>query len=234
VLAIRQRLEAGAYAPGHHLVEAELTQEFGVSRGPLREAMRRLAAEGLLTQEHNRGIRVRRMGPDEIRSLYEVREMLEGLAARLAAGHIRQSDYLNQLRGLSTDMAAAIRQLDIDGYYGLNERLHSLIVQMSHNSFVQNMVAQLRIPAMRMQFRQPNQLERSRKSHEDHKPLIKALLKGDADAAERAMRQHIRNSAKFVSSLGETGFTPSATRKSPRPGRRTADGRGELNIVDSS
>ena len=198
VLAIRSRLETGEYAAAHHLVEAELTSEFGVSRGPVREAFRRLVAEGLLAQEHNRGTRVRRLDADDIRSLYEVREMLEGLAARLAAGRIRQGDYRGRLRALASDLRAAMRALDIDTYYRLNERLHALLVEMSANTYVQAMVEQLRIPAMRMQFRQPDPVERTRRSHEDHLVLIRAVLSGDPDAAEQAMRQHIRRSAEFV------------------------------------
>jgi DNA-binding GntR family transcriptional regulator len=198
VAAVRARVASGEYAPGHHLVEAELTQEFGVSRGPVREAFRRLAAEGLLTQEHNRGTRVRRFGPDDIRSLYELREMLEGLAARLAATRVRQADYRSRLRAIAEDMRTAFRALDVDGYYVLNERLHELLVEMSANSYLQGMVEQLRLPAMRVLFRKTDPVERTRRSHPDHERLLRAVLRGDAEGAELAMRQHIRNSAAFV------------------------------------
>ena len=184
-------------------MESEVTQEFGISRGPVREAFRRLAAQGLLTNEHNRGFRARRLSREDIVSLYQAREVLEGLGARLAATHIGEADYVTRVRDLQKDMGTAIQSADVDSYYHLNEALHSLIIKMSGNTYLFTMVDQLRIPVMRLQFRQRNQLERSRRSHEDHKPLIQSLLDGDQDAAEHAMRVHIRNSAKYVDALFE-------------------------------
>jgi DNA-binding GntR family transcriptional regulator len=203
VEAIRDRLQSGDYAPGHHLVESEVTREFGVSRGPVREAFRRLAAQGLLSNEHNRGFRARRLSRQDVVSLYQAREVLEGLGARLAATHIGEADYRARLRALLKDMGVAIQSADVDNYYHLNEALHGLIIEMSGNTYLLTMVDQLRIPAMRLQFRQRNQLERSRRSHEDHKPLIQAILRGEQDAAEHAMREHIRNSANYVDALFE-------------------------------
>lgn len=201
VHALRTRLAQGDYAPGHHLVESELTEELGVSRGSVREAFRLLVAEGLLTNELNRGIRVRRLSRDDVIALYQVREVLEGLGARLAAGRIAVADYKERLRALQKEMTAAIAAPDVDRYYDLNEALHALVLEMSGNSYVRQMVAQLRIPAMRLQFRQRKQLERSRRSHDDHKPLIRALLAGDDAAAELAMREHIRHSGEYVRTL---------------------------------
>ena len=220
--AIRDRLKTGDYAPGHHLVESELTQEFGVSRGPVREAFRRLEAEGLLTIEHNRGIRVRRLSQQDIVSMYQAREVLEGLAARLAAARIGEADFRVRLRKLQSEMNAAIRRDDVDHYYGLNEALHALIIEIGGNSFLHSMVEQLRIPAMRLQFRQRNQLERSRRSHEDHKPLVLAILAGDQDEAERRMRDHIQHSAQYVNGLltpVEAAVPPQSAQASKSPAR---------------
>ena len=83
--AITDGVKDGRYAPGQRLVEADLTAELGVSRGPLREALGRLAAEGVLELEPYRGAVVRRLTREDVEDLFSVREVLEGEAARLAA-----------------------------------------------------------------------------------------------------------------------------------------------------
>lgn len=201
VKGLRDGLRVGRYAPGQRLIESDLTATFGTSRGPVREALRRLVAEGALSQEHNRGIRVRRMSRDEVSALYRVRESLEGLAARLAAERIGAPGHRARLRQLARALDAAMREGDVERYDALNEQLHADIVRLGGNDHLVRLVDQLRLPLFRLQFRQQNALERTRRAHDDHRRLLTAILLGSADKAEAAMRRHIQNSAQYLAEM---------------------------------
>lgn len=206
VQGLRAGLRGGRYAPGQRMIEADLTAAFGVSRGTVREAMRRLVAEGALSQEHNRGIRVRRMSRGDVSALYRVRESLEGLAARLAAENVMRAGHRPRLRQLRAALEAAVRAADVQRYDELNEELHATVVQLGGNEPLGSLVQQLRVPIFRLQFRQLHALERARRSHEDHLRLISAIVSGDGDAAEAAMRAHIRNSAAYLDAMPDELF----------------------------
>lgn len=204
--ALRARLKAGAYAPGQRLIESELCEAFSVSRGPVREALRQLVADGLLTQEHNRGARVPRLTRAEIGELYRVREVIEGLAARMAAEHIDRSGNREKLRRLAAEMEATVASGDMAPYDVLNERLHALIVALADSPLLTRLFDQLTISAMRLQFRPLLVPEQPRRSHEEHRPIIAAIDAGRPDAAEQAMREHIRATRGSLDALADDVF----------------------------
>jgi DNA-binding GntR family transcriptional regulator len=185
----------GRFAPGQRLIEGDLQASLGVSRGPIREAVRRLAAENILRVEMHKGARVRQLTPEEIRSLYDVREVLEGLACRLAA---QNPDFPQ----------AALQALEKDydrkgdgstrSYLAYNEQFHRLIVQSSRNTELIRLVENLQIPSLLLLVHilvDPPSITRARA---EHKPIARAILKRDGPAAERAMRAHIRSTKKFI------------------------------------
>ncbi|NOX49026.1 MAG: GntR family transcriptional regulator [Gammaproteobacteria bacterium] len=201
---IRQRIRDGRVVPGQRLIEAELTEDLGISRGPLREALWRLSGEGLVTIEPNKGVSVKRLNREEVLNIYAIREMLEGLAARLAAQHINEGDNLKRLKIAKNDTVKLEHSLDVTSYMQANEAFHDTIVILSGNEQLGDLIAQLRWPLFRIQFKQVLTGSGSTsQSVKDHKDIFNAIKTGDPARAERAMRRHICHSADAVKRLND-------------------------------
>ncbi|HEX6313021.1 MAG TPA: GntR family transcriptional regulator [Acidimicrobiia bacterium] len=197
--AITEGVKDGRYAPGQRLVEADLTAQLGVSRGPLREALGRLAAEGLLELEPYRGAVVRKLTREEVVDLFRVRELLEGEAARLAALRIDEGDHRRRLEAGIDAVDAFRRQGDRLGYMDENARFHELIVELSGNRLLARMIGQLHVHAFRLLIqRMVVDGSAVEDSIRDHDEVATAIRAGDARGAERAMRAHVRRSGEMV------------------------------------
>jgi DNA-binding GntR family transcriptional regulator len=203
---IRRGIKEGRYAPGQRLIESDLTRTLGVSRGPLREAMSRLAGDGLLVIEPNRGATVRALTRDEVRSISTIREALEGLAARLAAAHISEGTNLAEFKRTWADFASTKGRASAHEYVFANEHFHTLIVRLSGNAPLAQLLDQLRTPVYRFQFQSRLTADAIGRGHEDHRDVANAIIAGDPDRAERAMRRHLRNSAKLIEALPDEAF----------------------------
>lgn len=203
---IRRGIKEGRYAPGQRLIESDLTQALGVSRGPLREAMSRLAGDGLVKIERNRGVTVRALTREEVRSISTIREVLEGLAARLAAARIHEGGNREEFKRLWNEMQSVQVSSNAMEYVVANERFHTLIVRLSGNEPLAQLLDQLRTPVYRFQFRTRLSTDALRWGHEDHAEIAAAILAGDPDRAERAMRRHLRHSAKLIDALPDEAF----------------------------
>jgi DNA-binding GntR family transcriptional regulator len=190
---IRKGVEAGLFAPGQRLIENEIQQAAGVSRGPVREAMRRLAAEGLLEIQHQKGARVRRFTREEVEVLYDVRESVEGIAAKFAARYAKEGN-------LCRELESVVRSYDgtAPRYMEYNEQFHELIVQMSQSQLLQAVLMQLRAPvSMRGIYRFADVIGIER-AHQQHLAIVEAIKAGDEEGAERAMRAHTRSVKRAV------------------------------------
>lgn len=192
--AIIEGIKYGRFVPGQRLVESDLTSELGVSRGPLREAFGRLAAEGLLEIEPYRGALVRRLRREDIVDLFEVREALEGQAAALAAARIDTAGNRATLEAALAEMREEHDRTDIVGYMDVNERFHALIVELSGNRTLARLVGQLQVQVFRLFYRRLADAAARERSVSDHEAVATAILAGDPAAAEQAMRAHVRTS----------------------------------------
>src|ERR1700684_2114108 len=123
VSQLREEIASGTIALGEKLSEARLAQRFGVSRMPVREALKELEAAGFVAIEHRRGTFVRRLSRREILDLYEVREAVECMAARLCADRAA-NDIVARLDEVMSAMGAAAQSGDAEGYIATDERLH--------------------------------------------------------------------------------------------------------------
>lgn len=194
---IQLNIQNAAYAPGQRLIEADIQSMMGASRGPVREAIKRLSAEGLLEVTHQKGARVKQLTREEVEGLYDVREVIEGLAARRAAKNYKNPSFRKQLKALD-------REFDeqYDGspqtYMQYNERFHAFIVSQSNNTYVTRLVHNMRIPIVML--RLVSLIDRTfvERAHADHLEITKQLLSGDEDKAEKAMRKHIRATKQTV------------------------------------
>ncbi|NBC94842.1 MAG: FCD domain-containing protein [Deinococcus-Thermus bacterium] len=194
---LRQHLLLGAWAPGTRLREAELADRFGVSRTPVREAVRRLLQEGLLEDRPTQGVRVRE--PDLAAALdaYAVREQLEGMAARLAAeradGDARQglAELLNRVEASAEKDEAAQVEADL--------AFHRHVAELAASAPLLRALETLagHVTPLKVHTRDQNAAATTRAQH---RAVAEAIQAGDGDAAERAMRAHV---AWFAELLAE-------------------------------
>lgn len=184
---ILQAIDDGVYRPGDRLVESELADRFGVSRTPIREALQRLETQSLLTRD-GRSLMVASLDHNQLAELYVVRAQLEGLAARLAAKHAS----VEEVRVLR-DMVAQDQALVSDprALSRANKRFHKQIHLASHNRFL---IQQLDLVHRSMALLATTSLEaegRGRAALDEHEAMVDAIARGDGEAADKALRDHI-------------------------------------------
>jgi DNA-binding GntR family transcriptional regulator len=196
IVAIKDRIKEALYVPGQRLVEPDLVNELGVGRGTVREALRRLAAEGFVEWKMFRGASIVRMSRRQVKDFLELRELIEGYAASCAATRIDAEGTKALTKLERCPGATSIVPASYDAY---NNEFHALILRLSGNREVPMVLEQTRLPIFRLQFNRvllfPNQIKQSRR---DHDRIVKAILSGNAKAAEQAMRKHIRHSASCI------------------------------------
>jgi DNA-binding GntR family transcriptional regulator len=197
---LREDILAGRMAPGQRLVECDLTARFSVSRGPVREALRRLAADGLIDHWPNRGALVRRLSAREISEFFQIRVELESLAARQAA----ESDDADA-RGR---FAAAIRPILVDGprrlpdYLCENTAFHEALMALAGNRQLRDLAMRLHLPLIMAQVADiltPDVLEASVR---EHRAIAAAILERDAEASAKLMRAHLERARTLALKRG--------------------------------
>lgn len=180
----------GTFSDGDRLDEVRLSEQFGVSRTPLREAIQRLAQSGLVELIPRRGAFVRQPGPVELIEMFEVMAELEAACGRLAAMRISDTA-LEALRQANTRCQRAVEAGDTDSYYAENERFHKIIYRSSGNAFLEQEAAKLHKrlkPFRRVQLRFRGRMGQSMAEHE---AIVAALAAADAEAAAAALRTHV-------------------------------------------
>ena len=203
--ALRDAIVDGEFAPNQRLVEADLSERFGASRGSIRTALLELGAEGLVERVQNRGARVRAVSLAEAIEITEVRMVLEGLCAAKAATRLTEDDR-DRLRGIGTAMQEAVRSGDLLGYSELNRQLHALIRRLGGQSTAQTILERLRGQNVRHQFRLALHPGRAAVSLPQHLEIIEAMCAGEAEAAEAAVRRHLHS---VIETLPEVSTTRS-------------------------
>jgi DNA-binding GntR family transcriptional regulator len=200
--ALHAAIVAGELSPGERLVEGELAERLGVSRGAVREAIMRLGHEGIVVRERNRGARVRRFTPAEAIEILEARAALESLAAGYAA--IRRTEAeVRELRGLVADMA---RLLDRGELLSISERnavLHRRILEISRHEVARTICSRLHSQMVRYQFRTVLAPGRPPSSLAEHDRIVSAIEAHDRGGAEQAMRDHLTNVAFALAGVAE-------------------------------
>jgi DNA-binding GntR family transcriptional regulator len=189
---LRAEILRGDLAPGQRLVEGDLTERFGASRAGVRAALMDLTAEGLVERIQHRGARVRVVSIDEAIEITECRMVLEGLCAAKAARRRSEEDGA-ELTELGRRMRVAVEDGDLLGYSELNQTLHGRIREISGQRTAARTIERLRDQFVRHQFRLALRPGRAATSLPEHERIIDAVVAGNADAAERAMRAHLRS-----------------------------------------
>ncbi len=187
---IADEIVSGALRPGTPLDEMDLARRFGVSRTPVREAIRLLTASGLVETRAHRGASVAHPAPERLSDMFQAMAELEGLCAGLAAIRMTPRER-RELEMLHRDMAGLARRDDPDRYNAMNEVFHGAIYAGAHNDYLAEMTLQTRTrvsPFRRAQFRASG---RTSLSHAEHEAVVQAIQRGDREAAASAMRDHI-------------------------------------------
>jgi DNA-binding GntR family transcriptional regulator len=188
---LRQEILANRLPPGTELAEVALAESLGVSRGPIREALGRLAAEGLVTVRPRRGAVVTSLSKDEFLEAYQVREALEMLAIRLAVPRLTP-DALERLQRLVGEMQECAARGDVDGFFEANAAFHETFVDAAGNSRLKEMYRQL-VEQMGRYRRRSLALRGSlKRSIAEHRTILRAVASGDADRAAHLLSEHIR------------------------------------------
>ena len=192
--ALQGRIGEGRLRPGDRIFEQDLAVEFGVSRVPVREAIRMLQSEGLVdVLPRRRGVFVRSLDRRQVEELFDVREALEGLAARLAAEG-GPSEAVGQL-GRQSDIARrAWSDGDTDAMSRANAEFHEQLVALSGNELLGSILEPLH-GRLRWLFRLNEEPDRVCGDHEE---LYSAIAEGDADRAVRLAQEHVRSSRRMV------------------------------------
>jgi DNA-binding GntR family transcriptional regulator len=190
VALLREQIRLGRLVPRQRLVEADIVKETGASRSKVREALRRLESEGLVSIEEFRGASVRHLSMDEVHQIYKARMALEAMAAGEFA-RSPNAKLKKQLQKLQTGMNALEHTGSHDRFAHLNDAWHKLIIQGSGNHYAAQFLAQLTVPVYRLLFTTFYNAQRIDRANADHKVITRAIVEGRADDAERAMRSHI-------------------------------------------
>jgi DNA-binding GntR family transcriptional regulator len=195
---IRRAIVEGDIPQGSKISEPELARRFGISRGPLREAMRRLESSNLVERRPNVGARVITLSNEQLIEIFHVREALEGMAARLAARHM-SDDEIADLRALVLDHQRQAERDDGKAYMQREGDLdfHYRIVEGSHNRRLKGLLCNDLYHLVRMyRFQFGTASPRARRAMGEHSHIVEAIEGGDGELAEILMRRHIRASRK--------------------------------------
>jgi len=192
--ALRDRIVAGEIPPGERLVEGKLSEELGVSRMPVREALRLLAAEGLVTIEPRRGASVTSFNPRQVRELVEVRATLEGLNAKLAAKRHDDAQIAQMQRILDEGTRAAIAANSLE-MRRLNQEFHRALGNIAANSLLADIMRSLR-DRTALLFTAIDR-DRGLQTWDEHAGILRAVIKGDAELASLLAFRHVYNAAQM-------------------------------------
>jgi DNA-binding GntR family transcriptional regulator len=201
--AIRERITSGSLPRGARVHQEDLAEELGVSRTPVREALRRLAAEGLVEMRTNRGARVADVDQHGMRVSYEARAVIEPGAARLAAGH-RLEEPLARMRAAVAAQRRSLRS--VQRSFEANREFHLALAAASGNEFLSQFAERLWVARIgeTIYERQVQTQERMLLDVREHEQILEAIEAGDGRRAESLTRRHLADAMKrSLDILGE-------------------------------
>jgi len=188
--SIEELIAIGKLAPGQHLDETTLAEQFGVSRTPIREALIQLASMGIIVMRPRRGAIVAEIGPQQLIEMFEVMAEFEAMCGRLAARRITPVEH-TALLAAHHACREARDALDPDTYFYNNEAFHQQIYAGSHNTFLADQANALHRrlrPYRRLQLRVRDRLK---VSYDEHDGVVNAIIAGDSERTVELLREHI-------------------------------------------
>jgi DNA-binding GntR family transcriptional regulator len=220
---LRQAIIAGDLPPGSRLMEPELARRLGVSRTPLREAIRQLEAEGLVTAVPRMGSFVSEVSPQDVEETYAIRAVLEGLAARQAAGN-PDPGKAGKLRPILAELAR--KTSDYRVYHEAAGRFHEAIFALSRNQRLQSMYHSLTHQVARFRTLSLAVPRRPEVSLRQHRRIAEAILRSREGEAERLMREHIEGARAVL----RRRVQPERRNRDPRPALAGTAQKGDRHV----
>ena len=188
---LREMITEGALPPGAKLNERALCDQLGVSRTPLREAFRLLAAEGLVQLQPNRGAQVVALSVQDIRECFEVIEGLEAMAGQAACVHATDAE-IAEIRALTFEMMASHARQDLPAYYRANRQIHDCINQAGHNRLLTRLYETQNLRIQHLRFQSNENREKWDQAMHEHKEMVEALTARDGARLATIMRAHLQ------------------------------------------
>ena len=194
---LRPMLVEGRIPPGAKLNERELSELLNVSRTPLREAIKMLAAEGLVELLPNRGAIAVSLSEADVLNTFEVMAGLEGLSGELAAQRITPQE-LAEIQAMQFEMMAAYTRRDLSAYYSLNARIHDAINAAAKNPVLATVYNQVNARLQALRFRSNQDGEKWKRAIKEHEKMIEALAARDGAGMREVLLTHLRNKRDVV------------------------------------
>jgi len=194
---------SGQYKQGECLNELKLSEDMGVSRTPIREAFRQLELEGLVIYTPNRGVVVRGFSKEDIRDIYQIRSMIEGMTARRATENITP-ELLKELEETLELEKFYTEKGDAEQISALDSRFHDAIYQASGSRLLIKTLKEFHHYVKHARNLSLSNPERAKKTYEEHKAIYDAILDRDRELAEIKTEQHIRNATDFIEKISLT------------------------------
>jgi DNA-binding GntR family transcriptional regulator len=205
---IQADVSEGRLVAGQKLTVEALTRQYSVSRGTVREALRRLAAEGLIDLRFNYAPRVRMFSREELRAVNEARAAIEAEAAALAARRYATSDRQREFEALSAAIEKAASEQARETFLSLNRALHDLILTIAGNPVIRDFARQLQLQILQSQMRQYDSSNSFIPiAQQEHRKIVESIRRGDPDAAAAAMRAHLVRQTELFASLPESFYS---------------------------
>jgi DNA-binding GntR family transcriptional regulator len=202
---LKREILVGEIAPGTRMMEIELADEMGVSRTPVREAIRKLEKEGLVTIEPRKGAYASDVSIKDMVDVLEVREDLEAMAAAMAAQKVNK-DEKQALIEATMEYKEAVESERTEDIIRCDEKFHQLIVNCSGNKTLVQLFSQVQELALRFRYLYYDDFSRYERMPMEHREIEEAILSGDYEKARVAAGEHVKKLKQFVIDEGEKIF----------------------------
>ena len=202
---LKRQILVGEIAPGTRMMEVELAEDMGVSRTPVREAIRKLEKEGLVTIEPRRGAYASDISIKDMVDVLEVRQMLEGMAASMAAQKVTEEEKLDFVEANSA-YKNAVKKGNIEEIIRYDELFHQLIVSYSGNKTLNQLLSQVQELALRFRYIYYDDFSRYENMPVEHEEIEEAIISGDTQKAKVVAEEQVERLKKFVIDEGKNLF----------------------------
>ncbi|MGB6369743.1 MAG: GntR family transcriptional regulator [Atribacterota bacterium] len=194
---LKKEIIKGSFKPGDKVLEGRIAEQMGISRTPVREAIRELAAEGFVTLSPNQGVVVRSVSAESIREVLQIHSVLEGLAARLSCEVINEED-LKELENYVNKMEKLANKKDSSAYSEVDLKFHELIVNICRNKRLIQMRKNISDQAQRYRISSLSIPRRLKESLKEHQKILDAFKVKDPKKADSMSQKHIQNALKNI------------------------------------
>ncbi len=200
VRRLRELIFEGDLAPGARIPERELCERFGISRTPLREALKVLASEGLVDLQHHRGTLVSRLTPEAVDDMFQVMGALEALAGENACRRARDQD-IAEIESLHRQMLEHYQRQELSDYFQINQRIHERLIEAAGNLALTNIYRGLSVRIRRARYMANLSPERWKQAVAEHEQILIALRARDGQRLSRLLREHLLHKADVVKAV---------------------------------